>query len=219
MNIEIISDVVCPWCYIGKRQVEEALTQFAKQNPGAQPPRIAWRPFQLNPQLPAEGMSRRDYVRQKFGAARPDDVYARVSAVGAVHGIPFAFDRIERQPNTLAMHSLIALAAAADQTIDGLQSRVKEAFLHAYFLDGADLTQPDNLVTIATAAGLDRTVVEQSLTDPQARQAVEQEEQRARRIGVEGVPFFIFDGKLAVSGAQGSAALLAAMQQVATVAA
>jgi predicted DsbA family dithiol-disulfide isomerase len=215
LNIDIISDVVCPWCYIGKRQIEAALALYAQQNPGADQPRVTWRPFQLNPQLPAEGMSRQDYVVQKFGAARSKDTYARVAAVGAEYGIAFAFDRIARQPNTVAVHSLIALAAAGSQA-DGLQDRVKEAFLHAYFLDGVDLTKTENLVAIATAAGLDRAKVEQCLADPQSRQAVEQEDQRARAIGVEGVPFFIFNGKLAVSGAQGPEALLDAMRQAET---
>ena len=213
MNIDIISDVVCPWCYIGKRQIEAALALYAQEHPGADKPSVTWRPFQLNPQLPADGVSRQDYVVQKFGAARAKDIYARVTAVGAEHGIAFAFDKIARQPNTVAVHGLIALAGAQKTPGDGLQDRVKEAFLHAYFLDGVDLTKTENLIAIATAAGLDRAKVEQCLADPQSRQAVEQEDQRARAIGVEGVPFFIFNGKLAVSGAQGPDALLAAMRQ------
>ena len=219
MNIDIISDVVCPWCYIGKRQIEAALALYARQNPGAEKPHLSWRPFQLNPQLPAEGMSRQDYVVQKFGAARAKDIYARVAGVGAEHGIAFAFDKIARQPNTVAVHSLIALAGTAQPQPEDLQSRVKEAFLHAYFIDGVDLTKTENLIAIATAAGLDRAKVEQCLTDPKSRQAVEQEDQRARAIGVEGVPFFIFNGKLAVSGAQGPKALLDAMLQAETAAA
>jgi predicted DsbA family dithiol-disulfide isomerase len=216
LNIDIISDVVCPWCYIGKRQIEAALALYAQQHPDADRPSLAWRPFQLNPHLPAEGMSRQDYVVQKFGAARSKDIYARVAAVGAEFGIAFAFDRIARQPNTVAAHSLIALAGAAGQRADGLQSRVKEAFLQAYFLDGIDLTRTENLVAIAAAAGLDRAKAEQCLADPKSRQAVAEEDRRARAIGVEGVPFFIFNGKLAVSGAQGVEALLDAMRQAET---
>jgi len=219
LNIDIISDVVCPWCYIGKRQIEAALALYAQQNPGADQPSLAWKPFQLNPQLPAEGMSRQDYVVQKFGAARAKDIYARVAGVGMEYGIAFAFDRIVRQPNTVAAHSLITLAGTVGLKADDLQSRVKEAFLRAYFLDGVDLTNPENLVAIATTAGLDRSAVEQCLADPKSRQAVEQEDQRARAVGVEGVPFFIFNGKLAVSGAQGPAALLDAMRQAETAAA
>ncbi|MBE0623540.1 MAG: DsbA family oxidoreductase [Burkholderiales bacterium] len=219
MNIDIISDVVCPWCYIGKRQIEAALALYAQQNPDADKPSVTWRPFQLNPQLPAEGMSRQEYVLQKFGAARAKDVYARVAGVGKEYGIAFAFDRIVRQPNTVAAHSLIALAGAAGPLAGGLQDRVKEALLQAYFLEGVDLTRTENLLAIATSAGLDRAKVEQCLADPQSRQAVEQEDQRARAIGVQGVPFFIFNGKLAVSGAQGPQALLEAMRQAETAAA
>jgi predicted DsbA family dithiol-disulfide isomerase len=213
LNIDIISDVVCPWCYVGKRQIEAALALYKEQNPGADGPRITWRPFQLNPQLPSEGMSREEYVVKKFGAARAKDIYARVAGIGAEYGIAFAFDRIVRQPNTLAAHSLIALAGAVEPQANGLQDRVKEAFLKAYFLDGVDLTKTENLVEVAAAAGLDRVKAAQCLADPQSRRAVEQEDQRARAIGVEGVPFFIFDGKFAVSGAQGPQALLDAMRQ------
>ncbi len=219
LNIDIISDVVCPWCYIGKRQIEAALALYAQQHPGAEPPQLRWRPFQLNPDLPAEGMSRQEYVQRKFGAARAKDIYARVAAVGAECGIAFAFDRIARQPNTVAAHSLIALAGAAGAQADDRQSRVKEAFLHAYFLDGVDLTRTENLIAVAAGAGLDRAEAEQCLADSQSRLAVEQEDRRARAIGVEGVPFFIFNGKLAVSGAQGPAALLDAMRQAETAAA
>ena len=214
MHIDIISDVVCPWCYIGKRQIEAALVLYAQQNPGADKPDIIWRPFQLNPQLPAEGMSREEYVVQKFGAARAKDIYARVAAVGAEHGIPFAFDKIARQPNTVAVHSVIALAAT--QQAEGLQGRVKEAFLRAYFIEGVDLTRAENLVAIAAAAGIERTQAEHCLADPKSRQAVEEEDRRARSLGVEGVPFFIFNGKLGLSGAQGAQALLDAMRQAET---
>jgi predicted DsbA family dithiol-disulfide isomerase len=208
LSIDIISDVVCPWCYIGKRRIEAALELYARENPGAAKPTVTWRPFQLNPDMPAAGMSRQEYVTQKFGASRAKDIYSRVAGVGAEVGIPFAFDKIARQPNTLAAHSLIGLAASA-----GLQNEVKEALLHAYFIDGVDLTKTENLVAIATAAGLEQSAVEKCLADPQSRRSVEEEDQRARAIGVQGVPFFIFNGKVAVSGAQEPAALLDAMRQ------
>src|SRR5476649_358957 len=158
LNIDIISDVVCPWCYIGKRRIEAALELYAQQNPGAEKPTVTWRPFQLNPDMPAAGMSRQEYVVQKFGAARAEDIYKRVAGVGAEVGIPFAFDKIARQPNTLAAHSLIGLAGTA-----GLQDQVKEALMHAYFIDGVDLTNTKNLVGIATFAGLDQAAVEKCL--------------------------------------------------------
>ena len=211
LNIDIISDVVCPWCYIGKRRIEAALELYAEENPGAEKPTITWRPFQLNPDLPAEGMSRQDYVTRKFGAARGKDVYARVAGVGTEVGIPFAFDKIVRQPNTLAAHSLIGLALEF-----GLQDQVKEALMHAYFIDGVDLTKTENLVAIAIAAGLDKAAAEKCLADPVARASVQEEDNRARAIGVEGVPFFIFNGKVAISGAHEPEALLDAMRQAET---
>jgi predicted DsbA family dithiol-disulfide isomerase len=152
-------------------------------------------------------MARADYVARKFGP-RGGAVYDRVSAVGREVGIDFAFDRITRQPNTLAAHSLVELAGA-----QGRQDAVKEALFRAYFLDGVDLTARENLVAIATAAGLDRATVEAWLDDPQAREAAAAEDARAREIGIEGVPFFIFNGRLGVSGAQPAEVLFDAMKQ------
>ena len=215
MNIEIVSDVVCPWCYVGKRQIDAALARYATQNPDAEKPQIIWKPFELNPTLPEEGMSRHAYVVGKFGPSRSKDVYARVAAVGVEHGIPFAFDKIERQPNTVAAHSLIALAGKEAGGSD-LQDRVVEALFKAYFIDGVDLTSKDNLAAIATSAGLDRQRVEQCLADPEAQKAVRDDEQQARAMGVEGVPFFILDRRLAMSGAQGADALVEAIQQLET---
>jgi predicted DsbA family dithiol-disulfide isomerase len=215
MLIEIVSDVVCPWCFVGKRQIEAALADHARANPDGEAPRISWKPFELNPTLPDDGMSRHEYVTAKFGAARSKDVYARVTAVGIQHGIPFQFDRIQRQPNTLAAHSLIALADNEDSTA-GLQDRVVEALFHAYFVEGIDLTRDENLATIAVDAGLDRARVDACLADPAARRAVREEEDRFREMGVEGVPFFIFDRRIAVSGAQGSAALREVIRQLET---
>ena len=205
MQIEVVSDVVCPWCFVGKRKLEQALAQHAQT--GAPPPTVYWRPFQLNPQLPPEGMDRKEYVARKFGG-RGSEVYARVAAAGQDVGIAFAFDRIVRQPNTVLPHALIAAGEA-----HGVQDAVKEALLRAYFLDGRDLTNAAVLTEIATEASLPATAIERCLHDPAARAEVEAEEARFRAYGVEGVPFFIFDRKLAVSGAQDPAVLLNAMRQ------
>ena len=207
LTIDVVSDVVCPWCFIGKRRLEGALALYAKEHPDAPSPTVTWRPFQLNPGLPAEGMARADYIARKFGP-RGGAVYDRVSAVGREVGIDFAFDRITRQPNTLAAHSLIGLAGA-----QGRQDATKEAFLRAYFLDGVDLTARASLVSIATSTGLDRAAVEEWLDNAEARDAVAAEDARAREIGIEGVPFFIFNGRLGVSGAQPAEVLLDAMKQ------
>jgi predicted DsbA family dithiol-disulfide isomerase len=211
MNIDIWSDVVCPWCFIGKRQLDAALDEW--RNAGEDEPVVTWRPFELNPQLPAEGIARDAYVAAKFGGRRSEDVYARVRAAGARHGIDFAFDRIERQPNTRLAHCLIAAAREADPPGPALQSAVKEALMRAFFLDGIDLTDVRNLADIAASAGLERALAERSLTDAAMHERIGEDERRARAMGIEGVPFFVFDDRLAVSGAQGTAALVEAMRQ------
>lgn len=206
--IDVISDVVCPWCFIGKRRLEAALELYRQAQPQAVPPQVRWWPFELNPDLPAEGIERQAYLERKFGAARSGEVYARVSAVGREVGIAFAFERITRQPNTLAAHSLIALAGEA-----GCQDAVQEALFRAYFLEGVDLTRAENLLAIGTGAGLPEAAAHARLADPGARQAVRAQEDEARRLGVSGVPFFIFNQALAVSGAHEPGTLLQAMQQ------
>jgi len=207
LTIDVVSDVVCPWCYIGKRRLEGALALYARAHPGAPPPAVTWRPFQLNPDMPDEGMPRVEYVQRKFGA-RGGAVYDRVAAVGREVGIAFAFDRIARQPNTLAAHSLIALAERR-----GRQDAVVEALFKAYFIDGLDMTARENLVAAATGAGLDRTEVEAWLDEPRARDAAAEQDARARESGIEGVPFFVFNGTLAVSGAHPAETLFEAMEQ------
>jgi len=207
LAIDVVSDVVCPWCFIGKRRLEGALALYAKERPEAPPPAVTWRPFQLNPDLRPEGVARAEYLARKFGP-RGSTVHGRVAAVGREVGIAFAFERITRQPNTLGAHSLIELAGAHAR-----QGEVAEAFFRAYFLDGVDLTARENLVAVAASAGLERALAESWLDDPQARAAVAAEDARAREIGIEGVPFFIFDGRIGVSGAQPAEALLDAMKQ------
>ncbi len=207
LTIEVVSDVVCPWCFIGKRRLEGALALYAKALPDAAAPEVTWRPFQLNPGMPDEGMPRAEYVQRKFGD-RGGAVYDRVSGVGREVGIPFAFDRIARQPNTLVAHSLIELGQA-----HGAQDAVVEALFRAYFLEGVDLTVHENLAAIAAAAGLDRAAAAAWLDDSSKREAAAAEDQRAREIGVEGVPLFIFNGRLAVSGAHPAETLFEAMKQ------
>jgi predicted DsbA family dithiol-disulfide isomerase len=207
LTIDVVSDVVCPWCFIGKRRLEGALALYAKALPEAPAPEVTWRPFQLNPGMPDEGMPRAEYVQRKFGD-RGGAVYDRVSGVGREVGIPFAFDRIARQPNTLAAHSLIEFGQA-----HGAQDAVVEALFRGYFLEGVDLTVRENLVAIAAAAGLDRAAAGAWLDDSSKRDTAAAEDQRAREIGVEGVPFFIFNGRLAVSGAHPAETLFEAMKQ------
>jgi predicted DsbA family dithiol-disulfide isomerase len=209
LQIEVISDVVCPWCFIGKRRLEQALDRL-RATPGAPEVNVHWAPFQLNPWLPEAGMDRAEYLRRKFGAASAQ-IYARVQAAGRTVGIDFAFDAIARQPNTQAAHRLIAAAPRQDQMVDTLFA--------AYFLEGADLTERATLLALARRAGMEPAQAAACLDDPGARQAVEQAEAGARALGVEGVPFFVFDRRLAVSGAQEPQVLLQAIERAAQLAA
>jgi len=206
LAIDIISDVVCPWCFIGKRRLESALELHRERSPGAAEPKVTWHPFQLNPDMPPEGVDRDEYVRRKFGAERAGQVYDRIAAAGREVGIPFDFAKVTRQPNTLAAHSLIALAIDA-----GRQDAAVEAFFRAFFLEGRDLTSAETLAGIAVGAGLDEGDVKAFLGSADARAHIEAEDKQARRIGVEGVPFFVFNRRLAVSGAQAPEVLLEAM--------
>jgi len=205
LGIDIISDVVCPWCFIGKRRLEAALGLYRQRRPQAPPPEIAYHPFELNPDIPREGIARADYVAKKFGA-RGYSAHDRLVQAGKPLGIAFAFDKIGRQPNTLAPHVLIERARSS-----GVQPAVKEALMKAFFVDGLDLADAETLVRIASEAGLDRKDAEAALADEALRHAVAGEEEKARAMGVSGVPFFIFNRRLAVEGAQPPEVLLEAM--------
>jgi predicted DsbA family dithiol-disulfide isomerase len=205
LTIDIVSDVVCPWCFIGKRRLEAALELYRQRRPEAPAPEIVFHPFELNPDLPREGIARADYIAKKFGA-RGYSAHDRLVNTGAQLGIPFAFDKIERQPNTLSAHALIERARAS-----GVQGAVKEALLKAFFVDGVDLTDAPTLVRVAAEAGLARREAEAAIADENLRRAVADEEDKARAMGVNGVPFFIFNHRLAVEGAQPPEVLLEAM--------
>jgi 2-hydroxychromene-2-carboxylate isomerase len=152
MQIDVISDVVCPWCYIGKRNLESALASWRQMHPDEAAPEVRWHPFQLNPHLPESGVSRREYLEQKFGGPeRAKEIYARVTAAGSRSGIAFDFDSIRVQPNTINPHRLIHIAADR-----GSQDEMAEALFRNYFLEAADLTQKGTLADIAAQAGRSR---------------------------------------------------------------
>jgi predicted DsbA family dithiol-disulfide isomerase len=205
LSIDIVSDIVCPWCFIGKRRLEAALELYRARNPAVAAPQVTYHPFELNPDVPREGIARADYIAKKFGA-RGYSAHDRLVQAGTPLGIAFAFDRIARQPNTLAAHALIERARR-----HGVQPAVKEALMQAFFVDGLDLTDPATLVQVAAAAGLERKEAEACIADEELRRKVAEEEEKARQMGVQGVPFFIFNKRLAVEGAQPPEALLDAM--------
>lgn len=210
LTIDVVSDVVCPWCYIGKRRLEDALAQLRAADPDL-PVQVRWHPFQLNPDLPPEGKDRRHYLEQKFGGpARAKEIYARIAAAGATVGIPFAFDAIERQPNTLDAHRLLAWAQSRHE---GDADVLVELLFKAYFIDGLYLGDHEVLVARAEAAGYDAADARAFLASGALVSDTAGADRRAREMGVSGVPFFIFDGKTAVSGAQEAAILLDAIRQ------
>lgn len=214
LTIDIVSDVVCPWCYIGKRKLEAALA--SPEAVGLPPIEIRWHPFQLNPDMPSAGVPRKQYLEDKFGGPeRAAEIYARVGAAGKAVGLNLNFDGIKQQANTLLAHALISYAQQSPQndSANTLGNDVKERIMKAYFVEGQFIGSIDVLVDIAVAAGLQAAAVREFLNDPAQRDAVSQADAQARQMGVSGVPFFIFNQKVAVSGAQEPAALLAAMQQ------
>jgi predicted DsbA family dithiol-disulfide isomerase len=198
MIIDIVSDAICPWCYIGKRRLEKALA-LAPQ-PDLQ---MGWRPFQLNPDMPPEGMDRQDYLRLKFGDRGGGNMYQAVEEAGRGEGIPFAFDRIKRTPNTILAHRLIRFAQR-----EGRQEEAVETLFRAYFTEGATIGEIDTLVGLADAMKLDPAAVRAFLESNAEDEAIRAEDKFARQIGLQGVPCFIIDRKYAVSGAQPPEAFL-----------
>ncbi len=192
--IDIYSDVVCPWCYVGKRRLERALASWN----GSLPVTIQWRPFQLNPTMPRDGVDRRTYLEAKFGGAdAARAIYDHVTAAGVAERIPFAFDRIQRTPNTFAAHRLIWWAGQ-----HGTQEETVETLFRHYFLEGDDIGMGDALASIAAEAGLDRVATETFLESLDGVEEVKEEEAAGRRLGIRGVPYFVFNGADALSGAQ-----------------
>jgi predicted DsbA family dithiol-disulfide isomerase len=207
--VDVVSDVVCPWCYIGKRKLEAALGELAVQDPAAEPA-VRWHPFQLNPDLPPQGIPRSAYLHAKFGGeSRAADIYARVKAVGVEVGIAFDFDRIEVQPNTLPAHRLIAWAQERADAV--VTSDLVERLFQAYFVQGRAIGEPEVLAQIASEAGLERDAAREMLASSEGLAAVSAEDREARSVGINGVPFFIFNGSTAVSGAHDPKTLLEAI--------
>ena len=207
LRVDVISDVVCPWCYVGKRQLESALERWRSANPGAPEPLVRWHPFQLNPDLPDDGMSRADYLRMKFGASDPATIYRRVGAAARAVGLDPDFAKIARQPNTLRAHALIGAAQGE------IQQALVERLFRAYFAEGDDLTSRATLEALARDAGLGDDAIRAALDDGDALERARRGDEEARGLGVGGVPFFVVDGRIGVSGAQGADALVAAFAQ------
>ena len=206
LRIDVVSDVVCPWCFIGKRRLEKAL-QLAPDVPVE----VHWHPYFLNDWIPPEGISRTDYLTTKFGSPeRYQEIAQRVAAAAAEEGLTYALDSISRQPNTTDAHRLIRWAGGI-----GKAPEMKQRLMELYFTEGADLTNKAVLAQAAADIGLDPEDVRDALASDTDVEAVTREAASAKEAGIEGVPCFIFGGKYAVSGAQAPEYLAQMIERVA----
>jgi predicted DsbA family dithiol-disulfide isomerase len=193
MHIDIVSDVICPWCYIGKKRLERALAERPEI-----PVSTSWRAFQLNPDMPPEGMERSAYLAAKFGGqGHAQRIYGAITAAGAAEGISFAFDRIRRTPNTVDAHRLIRFASRS-----GRGGETVEALFRAYFTEGRDIGDRAILAEVAQETGFERGEVFLYLAGNGGRDETQAEDRAARRLGINAVPCFILEGGYAISGAQ-----------------
>jgi predicted DsbA family dithiol-disulfide isomerase len=206
VRIDIVSDIVCPWCFIGKRRLEKALAM----KPDI-PVELHWRPYFLNDWIPREGISREQYLTTKFGSAeRYTHIAQRVAAAAREEGLTYAMDKIGRQPNTIDAHRLIRWAESI-----GKAAEMKQTLMNLYFTEGADLTDRAVLADAAAAVGLDRAKVEAALASDEGIAQIEREAEAAKEAGIQGVPMFIFGGRFAVSGAQSPEYLAEAIERAA----
>ena len=204
--IDVVSDVVCPWCFIGKRRLEKAIAM----QPDI-PVEVRWRPYFLNPWIPREGMSRKDYLTTKFGSPeRYEGIAGRVAAAAASEGLTYAVDKMARQPNTIDCHRLILWASQ-----NGNAAAMKQHLMDLYFTEGADLSDREVLVRAAVDCGLDADTVRTKLAGDGDVEVVEREANVAKEAGIEGVPCFILGGVMAVSGAQPAEQLAQAIARAA----
>lgn len=198
IEIDVIFDTVCPWCYIGKRRLERALEMRPEGEVS-----LCWRPFLLNPEMPPEGIDRQMYLVKKFGSeARVRRIYGAIAEAGETVEIDFAFDRIDKTPNSIDSHRLIRFAEA-----EGLGEPAVEATFQAFFLDGRDIGDRGVLLDIATGLGLDPGTVGEHLGSDLDVAQVHEENAQAHRLGINGVPAYLFGGRMVISGAQEPAVL------------
>jgi predicted DsbA family dithiol-disulfide isomerase len=206
VTIDVVSDVVCPWCFIGKRRLEKALALKPEI-----PVEVRFHPYFLNPWVPREGMTREEYLTTKFGSPeRYNGIAGRVAAAAAAEGLTYAVDKMRRQPNTLDCHRLIFWAEAL-----GKSAEMKQRLMDLYFTDGADLSDREVLVAAAASVGLDGAKIREMLASDTDIERVENAASAAKDAGIDGVPTFILGGVAAVSGAQSPEVLANAIEQVA----
>jgi predicted DsbA family dithiol-disulfide isomerase len=203
LHIDVYSDVICPWCYVGKRRLERALRQVGN---GVKA-RVAWRPFQLNPTMPQQGMNRTVYLEAKFGSLTVfREMEKRLLEAGRAEQIQFAFEKIVRTPNTFLAHRLIWYAAQRDR-----QDAVVEQVFRGYFEDGLDIGSVSVLIELADRAGLK---ADQFLMSDEGTAEVNAEESVGHRLGIRGVPYFVLDETCGIAGAQPVEVFVAAIEKI-----
>ncbi|MCI0751007.1 MAG: DsbA family oxidoreductase [Flammeovirgaceae bacterium] len=207
IKIDVVSDVVCPWCYIGKRRLEKAMESLSDKFSF----KIEYLPFELNPTMPAEGKNQKTYLAEKFGGPeRYDKITHHVSKIAETEGLDFNFDKQPISPNTRLMHRFIMLAKDFQK-----QPEVKESFMRAYFTDGVDLSKTENVVKVATSAGIPEEAAKQLIEQKELEAEVITAEREMQKLGITGVPFYIIQNKFGVSGAQPSETFEKAIEEVA----
>jgi predicted DsbA family dithiol-disulfide isomerase len=211
IDVDVVSDAICPWCFVGKRRLEKAIAAVQ----GKHEIRVHWRPFQLNPGMPKEGMGRKEYRQRKFGSEQVvADLDRRMMEVGRQENIPFALDKIKKTPNTLDAHRLVWWAGRSDA-----QNAVLEGLFRAFFTEGRDIGDRAVLADVASEAGLDRVAAAAFLESGEGLSEVRSEETKARDLGVEAVPFFMIGGRFAVAGAHEPDSFLEAFEELERIAA
>ena len=205
MQLLVVSDAICPWCYVGKRRLEKALALLPELQVN-----VTWRPFELNPDMPKEGVDRRAYRTRKFGSWEESQrLDATIRAVGASEGLVFRHDLMQRTPNTIDAHRLIWMAER-----DGVQDQVVEALFAAYFTEGRDIGETAALAEIAGRAGMNAGKVKALLGGNEATDEVMRHLEEARAVGLHGVPSFVANGKVLFSGAQPAEVIAAQLRKV-----
>lgn len=205
MILDVVSDVMCPWCYIGKRRLTRALVMAGPDLETE----IRWRPFQLDATIPPGGMDRQEYLDRKFGREQARANYKQIQEVGEIEGIPFAFDQIARSPNTIDAHRLIRWAETGDQ-----QETVVERLFELFFVEGEDIGDPQTLVDVAREADMDVDLVSELIATDTDKEQVEKEIALAHQLGVQGVPTFVVADKFMIVGAQEAEVLADAFTQI-----
>jgi len=206
LQIDIVSDVACPWCYIGKKHLEKALETF-----DSQAVEITWHPYQLDPTIPLEGIARDEYFANKFGSIdRIEQIFERVVGVGEKAGIDFNFDKMPKAVNTIPLHKLLHIARE-----EGSQIALEEKLFKAYFTDGIDFSDKEQTLSFMEDFGWNREKTESILVNEEIAYQVTQEIKHFQNLGVTGVPFFILNNKYGISGAQPTSVFLETLEKVA----